>query len=272
MRRLFLLIGTAVLACVWLGPLPAMAVHTFSAHMCMHMGLVAVAAAFLALGLASGRFDPARRWPALFSPVAASFGELIVVWSWHAPGLHAFARESAAGFVLEQGSFLLVGLWLWLSAFGGGRDGRASSAGRRAAGVAGLLFTSMHMTLLGALLALTPRALYPHMSGGAAMTALEDQHLGGAIMLLVGGIAYLAGGLYLTATLVRSGTRRVASGSPAPAAGADSRGAADADDFGRPPGWEASDAASLNGGIALGVDGRRLPRAGGTVMRPGDLS
>jgi putative membrane protein len=32
---------------------------------------------------------------------------------------------------------------------------------------------------------------------------LSDQHLGGAIMLIVGGASYLAGGLWLTALLVR---------------------------------------------------------------------
>lgn len=208
MRRICLIIGIAVLALAWLGPLPALAGHAFFAHMMMHMGVVAVAAAFLAVGIAGSSVDPTPRWPALFSPIAASLAELVIVWGWHAPGFHAFARESEFGLILEQGSFLLVGLWLWLSAFGGGSSYRleASSAvrGRRGAGVAGLLFTSMHMTLLGALLALTPRALYEHMSGTAGMTALQDQHLGGAIMLLVGGVAYLAGGLYLTATLVRS--------------------------------------------------------------------
>jgi putative membrane protein len=35
------------------------------------------------------------------------------------------------------------------------------------------------------------------------LTALEDQHLGGAIMLLVGGVSYLLGGLWLTMGLLR---------------------------------------------------------------------
>ena len=46
-------------------------------------------------------------------------------------------------------------------------------------------------------------SLYPHLSGVGTLTPLEDQHLGGAIMLLVGGISYLAGGLWLTAALLR---------------------------------------------------------------------
>jgi putative membrane protein len=35
------------------------------------------------------------------------------------------------------------------------------------------------------------------------LTALEDQQLGGTIMLLVGGAAYLAGGLWLMAKLLQ---------------------------------------------------------------------
>jgi putative membrane protein len=67
----------------------------------------------------------------------------------------------------------------------------------------GLLLTSMHMTLLGALLALSPRPLYPHLHGAAGLTPLADQQLGGAIMLLVGGVSYLLGGLALTVGLLR---------------------------------------------------------------------
>jgi putative membrane protein len=89
--------------------------------------------------------------------------------------------------------FLLAGLLVWLSALGGGDGGGQA---RRAAGVVALLLTSMHMALLGALLALTPRPLYHQ--HGKFPAALDDQHLGGALMLLAGGLVYLAGGLGLT--------------------------------------------------------------------------
>ena len=75
---------------------------------------------------------------------------------------------------------------------------------RTGAGIAALLLTSMHMTLLGALLALTPRALYVHTAHDTGLAALDDQHLGGAIMLLVGGVSYLLGGLWLTVRLFRA--------------------------------------------------------------------
>ena len=71
--------------------------------------------------------------------------------------------------------------------------------GRRGEGIVALLLSAMHMTLLGALLALSPRPLYVHPHElPPAWSPLDDQHLGGAIMILVGGVSYLAGGLWLS--------------------------------------------------------------------------
>ena len=203
-RRALLLLGLLALAGLWLGPLPALAQHAFFAHMAMHMGVVAIAAPFLSFAIAGTRFDPVRKWPALFPPIPISLIELVIVWAWHAPALHHSARHSIGGLVVEQGAFLVAGLAVWLAAFGGDSRRRGERAG---AGVAALLLTSMHMTLLGALLALSPRALYAH-AHFPDLTPLADQHLGGAIMLLVGGISYLAGGLWLTAGLVRGAARK----------------------------------------------------------------
>jgi putative membrane protein len=165
--------------------------------MTMHMAVVAVAAPLFALGLAGTRLDPALRAPRLFAAIPASIAELCAVWAWHAPRLHEAARQETLAFVLEQGTFLCAGFWLWIAALGGSATQRRA---RALAGVLGLLLTSMHMTLLGALIALTPRVLYVHEHQHAALvTPLSDQQLGGAIMLLVGGAAYLAGGLGLSA-------------------------------------------------------------------------
>ncbi|HXG68821.1 MAG TPA: cytochrome c oxidase assembly protein, partial [Blastocatellia bacterium] len=124
-QNALLALGLFTLAAAWLGPLPQMARQAFWAHMTMHMGVVAVAAPLLALGVAGGRLDPARRAPRmntfywLFAPIPASVLELVVVWAWHAPALHHAARHSTAGLVVEQGMFLVAGLIMWLSAFGG---------------------------------------------------------------------------------------------------------------------------------------------------------
>jgi putative membrane protein len=206
MRTAFLIAGLFVLVAVW-GLLPVLAPTTFYAHMIMHMGVVAVAAPLLAIGLAGTAFDPVVRFPEWFAPIPISLVELVVVWAWHAPGLHHLARHTTVGLLAEQSMFLTCGLLLWLSAFGGSKQ---LGSNRIATGIIGLLLTLMHMVLLGALLALSPRPLYAHgdhhtghLSGHfSGLTPLEDQHLGGAIMLVGGGISYLLGGLWLSFRLL----------------------------------------------------------------------
>ena len=52
----------------------------------------------------------------------------------------------------------------------------------------------------GALIGLAPRPLYSHHGAGA----LEDQQMAGVVMLLVGGIAYLVGGLAMLGRLLQT--------------------------------------------------------------------
>lgn len=206
MPRPALIGGLAVLGAAWFvvpflpfGP-------GFLGHMTMHLGVVAVAAPLLAVGLAGTAFDPTRRLFWLGQPMLAAGLELLVVWGWHAPALHAAAKTIPPVFALEQVSFLAVGLMVWLAAFGAGRGERAGAAGAvgAAGGIGALFLTSMHMTLLGALLALAPRPLYdPALCGFGTVSPLEDQQLGGVLMLLVGGASYLLGGLVLMARLLR---------------------------------------------------------------------
>jgi putative membrane protein len=202
MRTGVLATACAVLASVWLGPLPDLAHHSFAAHMTMHIAVVAVAAPLIALAVSGTAVDPVCRVPHLFAPIAASLIELVIVWAWHVPALHHAARYQAWVLVVEQASFVGAGVLLWIAAIGGTREQRRLRAG---GGVLALLFTSMHMTLLGALFALANRPLFQHAAESAPpLASLADQHLGGAIMLFVGGASYLAGGLWLTAVMLRS--------------------------------------------------------------------
>jgi len=198
-RSMSIAVAMVMLAILWLGPLPSLAPPSFAAHMTLHMGVVAVAAPLIAFGVANGAADPAERWPRVFSAIPASLLELVVVWAWHTPALHDAARTTTLGIGMEQGLFLTSGLLLWLSALGGAGKNRQ----RLTAGMLALLLTSAHMTLLGALLGLSSRPLYAHVASPLSMAAqLDDQHLGGAIMLVVGGIAYLAGGVWLATRLL----------------------------------------------------------------------
>ena len=197
MRSTLFFLGVTLLAVIWLGPLPLLAQHSFAAHMTMHMAVVAVAAPIIAFALTRSTYDRIFRTSWAGASIAASMIELVVVWGWHAPALHLLARHQAWALVAEQGSFLLAGLLLWTTAIAGAPHREKVHAG---AGVVALLFTSMHMTLLGALFALANRPLFQHLA--VTEGALADQHLGGAVMLIVGGASYLGGGLYLTARLL----------------------------------------------------------------------
>lgn len=201
MRRAATVAGILVLAAAWLGPLPALSRHAFVAHMSLHVSVIAIAAPLLAFGIAGSRLDAVRQAPRWFSPIPASVFELVVVWAWHAPALHALARSSTVMLVIEQAIFFGAGLLVWMAAFGGTPRQQRE---RAVAGISGLLLASMHMTLLGVLLALAERPLYVHAHAPfAELTPLQDQQAGGVIMLLVGGAAYLAGALYRVSGLLK---------------------------------------------------------------------
>lgn len=186
-RRIAIAAALGLLAASWAG---YFALGTFAAHMVAHVTAVAVAAPLLALTLPR---------PASLSTVGAALGacalELIVVWGWHLPALHAAARSGAPGFALEQISFLAAGYAVWASALGTS----TTSAGAGLAGVAALLLTSMHMSLLGGLLMLVPGDGYlaHDVQGAVQGAAAADRRLGGALMLAAGGISYLSGALVL---------------------------------------------------------------------------
>ncbi len=179
MKHLAATVALVLLAAAWLLPLDHLLGH-FPGHMLRHALLVAVVPPLLVLG-----------WPRLAGGLAiaalpATVLEALLVWAWHLPALHLWARSEATAMVLEQASFLGAGYLVWASAM---------ARGQRLAGAGALLLTSMHMTLLGALLVLATRDLYS--AGNAGDPAA--QQLGGIIMLAIATPAYLVGGLFLVA-------------------------------------------------------------------------
>lgn len=200
MRRLALPVGLVLLAAIWAGPLLGAWRQSFAAGMVAHMGIVAVAAPLIAIGLPK-RWRPGSSMPAVL-PMLASLIELIGVWTWHAPSMRELAATSTIAMIAEQATFLVAGLLLWSVSF--------AASGERwhaLAGAGALLLTSIHMTLLGALLSLAPRPLYGEgdvTCFGIVLDAGQDQQFGGILMLLVGAAVYLAGGLVLVARLLKT--------------------------------------------------------------------
>jgi len=189
--------GALVLLFAWAGPLPGLVPQSFAAHMWLHMLVVGVAVPLIAAWLAPRLAITS----ALALPIVVSLLDFVVVWGWHAPALHHASRSLPLVLVAEQASFFAVSLLVWLVALSGRDRGNAAMGGAMA-----LFFTSMHMTLLGALLGLSPRPLYQGHHGGdgwLGLSPLADQQVGGVVMLAIGGVVYLAGGLVLMARVLR---------------------------------------------------------------------
>lgn len=189
--------GLLLLAWLWLGPLAEMARRAFSPHMILHLGVMVVVAPLIVVGLL--RLLPSARGPrhSLLAALAASTVDFVVVWGWHAPAMHEAAARWQPLFVVQQASFLVAGVGLWWVCLAG-RDAKT-----RAAGALAMLFTSMHMAMLGVLLVLAGTLVYaPQFCLGAfGLDPLADQQLGGGLMALFGALPYVAGGAYLASRL-----------------------------------------------------------------------
>lgn len=194
MNGALVIAGVVVLLFAWAGPLPTLVPGSFAAHMLLHMSVVGIGVPLLAMGLAPRTL--ARSSTTLILPIIVSILDLVVVWGWHTPHLHHLSRSEPLMLVLEQASFAGAALLVWLVAFGG----------PPLAGAMTLFFTSMHMTLLGALLGLATRPIYPGHDRGhgwPGLSAIDDQHVGGVVMLAIGGIVYLGGALFLASRALR---------------------------------------------------------------------
>lgn len=185
-RLALLVTALAMYAMTWLVSLEQWGAGIFSAHMFRHMMLVAIVPPFLVLGY------PRLEGFLSVSPLLAALLEFLLVWGWHLPAAHNAAQISTAWYLLEQFSFTVAGVVLWVSVL---------RRGGELAGAGGLLLTSMHMTLLGALLVLSPTPQYICSTGGETLFA--DQQRGGLLMLLMGTPVYLLGGLMLMWTVLQ---------------------------------------------------------------------
>lgn len=173
------LAGLGLLAALWLSPLPGLAAGSMVLHMVLHLGVTAVVPALLAPALPVLRLGP------MALVLGAAF-EMVVVWAWHLPSLHLWARLSGLGFALEQGSFLAAGLVLWAVVRAAGPFG----------GAVVLMSVTMHMTLLGALIGLAPRPIWGEICAGhLGLSAMQEQQLAGVLMAGGGGALYLVAAL-----------------------------------------------------------------------------
>jgi putative membrane protein len=212
--------GLLVLAAMLAFPLHALGRLHFAPHMLEHGLLTLVAAPLLAAGrpgvpyllglpwswrarvgrlLANERVR--RFWRRLVHPGVAWTLHGGALWLWHAPALFEAALQSEAVHYLQHLTLLATALLFWVSLLPRRADPRS-----RIVAVFSLFTTSIHATLLSALLTLSPTiwyASYADAEGPPGLSALEDQQLAGLIMWVPFGVVYLAAALALLAAVLR---------------------------------------------------------------------
>jgi len=142
-------------------------------------------------------------WGALTAPMNAWLLHFAALWMWHVPACFQAALASNGMHALQHTGFLASALLFWWAVLGreGGAHGRGGA-------IVYLFTTMMHTGALGALFTMSGTVWYPLYGNRAqlfGLGALEDQQLGGLIMWIPGGLAYLAAGLVLCARWLRQG-------------------------------------------------------------------
>ncbi|QJW85116.1 cytochrome c oxidase assembly protein [Ramlibacter terrae] len=205
-------LGWLSLVAALVSPLDTLGSHLFSAHMGQHELLMVVAAPLLVLGrplatgLGAGPAAAARRRAAvpaagldvLLGPAHRPAGGLAVhalaLWAWHVPALFNAALVHEPVHVAQHFFFPVTALFFWWAVLGHdprGRHGPGPS-------VAYLFTTMLHTAALGALLSLSPTAWYAEYVPRTALPGfdpVEDQQLGGLVMWVPSGLAYVVAAL-----------------------------------------------------------------------------
>jgi putative membrane protein len=210
-------------------PLDALSDILFSAHMAQHEILMVVAAPLLVLGRpflpvlwavparareAYGAW--ARRplvrsaWSWLSAPFVVLVLHALAVWIWHAPLLFQAALRDETVHGLQHLCFFWTAALFWWSLVQGGY-------GRLGYGVAVLFVfaTSVHTSVLGALLTFAGQLWYPLYAGRSepwGVSPIDDQHLAGLYMWVPSGLTFVVLGLALVAAWIGEAERRVALG------------------------------------------------------------
>ena len=212
-------LGWLALAAALAPPLDDLADRSFALHMVEHELLMVVAAPLLVLGRpleawawalptswvrALGRLGRsralARLWGWITEPVGAWTFHAAALWLWHLPLLFDAALADERIHVLQHACFFGSALAFWWAVFG--RGVRAPDG----ASLAGLFTTLLHTSALGALLTVAPTPWYAEYAGTNPfnLTPLEDQQVGGLVMWVPAGFAYVAAGLAIVAAWLRA--------------------------------------------------------------------
>jgi len=218
-------LGWLTLVAALVSPLDPLGGWLFSAHMVQHELLMVVAAPLLVLGRplatwawalspaqrrAAGRLFRSRgwngMWETLTDPLVAWALHALALWAWHIPAAFDAALQNEGLHILQHVCFLGTALFFWWSVLGHDPRGRYGPGHATA-----YLFTTMlHTAALGALLSLAPTpwyAPYIPLTGALGLDPIDDQQLGGLVMWIPAGLAYVVAALWVLARMLARGAR-----------------------------------------------------------------
>jgi cytochrome c oxidase assembly factor CtaG len=218
--------GLVTLAVALISPLDALAVALFSAHMAQHLLLTLAAAPLLVAAilplpllwaLPRGWRLQASCWShapvataarrGLGHPVTASLLYATALWIWHWPVLYEAALRNEAIHALEHATLFGTALLFWWILMQPLGQRRANQG----AGIFMAFATMVHGTVLGAAITFADSGWYATYGASSArwgLSAIADQRLAGALMLMPAGFVYIAAALLLVTGWLRAAERR----------------------------------------------------------------
>jgi len=192
-------------------PLDTFSPFVLTAHMLQHMMLMMVAPPLILLGeplipivrgmprFAAREFaGPILNWRiaerialTLTNPVVALVLMGSVMFAWHVPGPYELAVRSSAWHQLEHAFFFFTSIIFWWPIV---QPWPSRAQWPRWAMVPYLMIADLENTALSAILVFSDKILYPSYAAGPSLfgfTPREDQAAAGAIMWVVGSLAFL---------------------------------------------------------------------------------
>lgn len=226
-RAISFVLGVLTLWVALASPLDTFSSFLITAHMLQHMLLMMVAPPLLLLGaplipLVRGLPIFARRefagpflnWRAA-QRIGAALSNLwialtlmgIAMFAWHTPRLYELALASSSWHEFEHGCFFVASLMFWWPVV---RPWPTHIHSPRWAAVPYLFVGDLQNTILSAILIFSDRVLYPSyakMPRVFGLSATQDQAASGAIMWVVGSLAFVVPAVAIAVQSLSSGPR-----------------------------------------------------------------
>ncbi len=201
--------GVAVMFLALTSPIDTLGdTYLFSAHMLQHMLLILVVPPLLILGLSPRFVRGVIAIPALGAiercarrPLVAWLPAMVALWVWHLPALFDAALANEDLHIVEHLCFMITATIFWWPILSPLAESRMAALPAVLYLFAGMLATS----LLGIAITFAPAGLYaPYLHPEDALGILGllrdawgltpevDQQLGGLLMWVPGGLAFLA--------------------------------------------------------------------------------